>query len=255
MRFICLAFATLISVSSLPAYADSMSIGAGVEYFTWKEYESVTGRELLKETGPRYYLALDSTREMGNHWIYGFHGRIYSASVDYDGELQNGTPIQTTTDYSGVSAEMDFTWPLASPDWGFRYGLGFDVWRRHLLGNGGYLERYYLAYGRIGASYQGDSGQNMYVGVKLPLAVDERVDLTEYGYDVLKLKPQGDFSLFAQVRYPINRHWRVDFHYDSYRFKKSADVELTSGGISTGIFAHQPESRQDSFGVNLSYVF
>lgn len=249
--------------------AESLTLGGGVEYFRWREFAPLTGQELLEESGARYFVNLDASRPIGQgDWVYGFHGRVYSGSPHYDGQYQDGTPAESTTDYSGASAELDFSWHLASRSsadprrfWSVRYALGVDVWRRNILGPGGYLERYSLIYGRIGFAFEPQQRWGGYFGVKLPLTVDEKVDFSSFGLDDPRLHPQGDFSLFAQIHRRVGRYWQVNLYYDSYRFKRSGDVLLTQGGVpvvdinNEYVPVFQPESHQDSYGIGLAYVF
>lgn len=250
---------------STPVWAaGDLAIGVGSEYFSWREYDD-SGDRLLEESGPRLFMTVDAERRYGD-WVYGFRGRIYSAQVDYDGQLLDGTPYKTDTDYNGLTLEFDFTHPItfngdySASAWAMRLGLGYDTWRRNILGSGGYEEHYTIPYLRLGMLYGRESALQVLAGVKYPFSTEEDVDWSRFGFDDPALSPEPDFSLFATLAYRMAKHWRLSLSYDSYRFKKSDEevlrvdgVAVTSGGSPVTVF--QPESQQDTFGLGLSYLF
>lgn len=261
MRTRWLPLLALLVAGTVQAGTDRTSIGIGAEYFSWREFGD-SGDRLLKETGPRLVATLNVDRAQDSRWEYGFRGRLYSAKVDYDGQtMETGEPVATRTDYSGASMEMNFT--RFSGDgaggrspWFFRFGFGLDAWRRNILASGtvsGYVERYRTAYSRFGPGYDGLSRWELWGGIRLPFWTRETADLSHIGGSNLQLEPQGDFSLFAILRYGLAPHLELHAYYDSYRFKKSDPVAGTLNGENGNFY--QPESWQDTIGAYVAYRF
>lgn len=241
-------------------WASRYALIGGVEYFTWREYEH--GDRLLEETGPRYFVGLEGETFMSSGWTYGFRGRVYSGQVDYDGETTGALPVikvKSDTDYTGFAIALDFTHPLAGPEVAVRFGVGIDYWRRHILDTAiasGAEERYTIPSVTLGLVLHPEaaSGWHAQGGVKMPFATDEEV--SSFGpFDRVHLRPEPDFSLYADLGYQFNARWDTALYYDGYRFKKSDTKRLTIGGFDSGYVAWQPESRQDAWGVRVRYWF
>lgn len=247
----------IFSATLAPAtVASEIEVAAGAEYFQWQEFND-SGRKLLEETGPRYFIGVKGTDRLENDWLIDFGWRFYSGTVDYDGETlpPNVRPVTTETDYNGFRTELGFSNMFddksGAPDatWLLRFALGVDYWRRSLqnttLQDGtiviGYVERYTTAYAKIGASYQSEGMWSLGIGAKAPLYTREEVGLN----GGITLNPEGQLSLFADMDIPLNRVLSVAVAYDSYRFAKS-DPEAGY---------QQPESTQDTVGLSLRYRF
>lgn len=250
--------------TAAPALADTSryAVGAGVERFLWREYDS-GGAKLLEEEGPRFFIGLDAERTMPSDWTYGFRGRLYSGEVDYDGQLQDGTPAETDTDYEGVKIALDFAHPLAAAGGAslvsFRFGVGVDWWDRTIEDTAtanGYTERYRIPYLDFGLTYRWDEPLGFYAegGIRHPFSTKESID--DYGnYDDIELEPDGDLSPYLGVGYRFPARWDVELYYESYRFGASDKERLTIGGVPTNTVVFQPESEQDTVGLNVRYWF
>lgn len=262
----------LLLTALLPAQAEQLRVTFGSEYFSWREYDG--GSKLLEETGPRFFLGIEAENAVSSQWLYGFRGRLYGGSVSYQGQAQELSPPfltyphDTTSSYSGWSAEVDFTRQFLphgahEPAWGISFALGYDNWRRRLADSynryfdsivAGYAEDYQVGYGRLGLVFS-PAGWSLQGGVKLPFFTSESVGLTRLGFDNDPvLKPQPDYSLYASLSYRLNPRWDVGGYYDSYRFLVSDDVPVELGGTLFGYF-YQPKSQQDSIGFYLNYRF
>lgn len=249
MRFVRgLLFSAVLTST---ATATELDVAGGIEYFQWQEY-SDSGSRLLKETGPRYFVALVGTNRLAPHWHVDFGGRLYSGTVNYDGQTMNGIPVTTDTDYNGVRAELGFVRDLgaartaANASWLLRFALGRDQWRRGLkdtaLADGtpvsGYVERYASDYAKLGVTYLRQGAWSVGIGAKAPLHTREEVNI---GLSTLTLNPEGQLSLYAKAVFPVSGTWAVAIDYDSYRYAKSDPV----------FGYYQPESRQDTLGLAL----
>lgn len=241
----------------LAAGATEVNLAGGVEYFVWEEFAD-SGRKLLDETGPRYYVEMVGRNDLNKGWSTDFGGRVYSGTVDYDGETQppNSIPVTTDTDYNGYRLELGFTYftnhrrSLDSGEWSVRFAAGVDRWRRSLqdtrLSDGtpvsGYVERYQSNYLTVGAEYRRLGAWRFGFGAKAPIFTREEVDI---GGTDITLNPEGQLSLFAGMAFTIAPQWSLALDYDSYRFAKS---DPDNG-------YYQPESTQDTLGASLHFLF
>ncbi len=249
----------LILTVSPAAVATQVELGGGIEYYHWEEFAD-NGDSLLTETGPRYFIEVKGTNRVEHRWWQDFSCRIYSGTVNYDGETipspSYPTPLPVTldTDYSGVRAEVGFNYLTQnrseqhSGDWLVRFGLGIDSWRRGLRDGtaaggvpvSGYSERYLVSYATVAGQYLG-SGWRGSIGVVAPYYTTEEVSIIPD----TTLHPAGQLSLQANMEFYLAAQWSLILEYDSYRFAKS-DV---SGGY------YQPKSIRESYSAFVRYHF
>ncbi|HKJ76001.1 MAG TPA: hypothetical protein VKA64_02250 [Gammaproteobacteria bacterium] len=249
--------------TAVPAIADTSryAVSAGVERFLWREYDT-SGDKLLEEEGPRFFIGMDGERTMPSNWTYGFRARAYSGEVDYDGQTQAGSTLETDTDYEGIELALDFSHPLAaeggSSPASLRFGLGVDWWDRTIEDTAtasGYTERYRIPYLDFGLTYRWNETVGFYAegGVKHPFSTKESID--DLGnYDDVDLEPEGDFSPYLGIGYRFPARWDIELSYETYRFDRSDDEPLKQNGVQVGTVT-QPESKQDTIALNVRYWF
>lgn len=250
----------------------AFSMAGGVEKFNWREFAS-NGRELLDESGLRYSFGgnYDNLRRINSGSIFSLAGKVYAGDVDYDGETQlNAIPVQSTTTYFGAQFDAMGGYRFAHHLHGLDLlgGAGLDFWLRSIddayvpgLGQvSGGDEDYYAFFAKLGLGYfheMGKARHYLQAGVKYPFFV------YEYAYpggsDDITLKPKGKASLFAKYQIEFGSAMRKRFgltvYYDSYRFDQSDAVAEKVNGLFTGNAFVQPESHQNTLGVQLGYYF
>lgn len=243
----------LLMAVSPATLATQMELGGGVEFFQWEEFAD-NGGKILSETGPRYFIELKGTNRVEKHWWQDFSCRLYSGTVNYDGETMTGIPITTNTDYNGIRAEAGFNYlterrksELTDGDWLIRFAVGVDSWRRGLQDTmagstpvSGYSERYIVSYATVAGQYLG-SGWRAGLGVMAPYYVTEDVSIISGA----NLNPSGQLSPFANVEFFIESRWSIMLEYETYRFAKS--------DVVNGYF--QPKSSRDSYSAFVRYHF
>jgi hypothetical protein len=256
-------------------WAMDFSISAGSESFMWEEYDT-NNSKLLDESGLRHFVAFDAASWLDRHWQSDFGGRVYSGTVDYDGQTQTGTKVPSDTDYNGIQFEAGFSYypgnqnPFVTNTGrsGIRMAVGVDSWRRNIqdtqyetttgtiVSVDGYVENYTTTYGRIAAHYGGGGRWSFNLGAKYPFATTETVGLEALGYaSDVTLHPQGNFSLYANLGLQFSRSWGMQIYYDSYRFAKSDPETVYSPSDGTTYYVWQPESHQDVLGAKFSFTF
>lgn len=241
-----------------------VSVGAGPEYFSWKEFDSA-GRQVLEEKGYRVaaWLHLDQIRK--DPFLFGYSGKLYGGSVNYDGQTWGGTPVTTDTGYSGLQNEGSLTWRYPLPSGlllDLKTGLGWDRWRRSIknpFSNSDQVEVYDIFYLKIGpgVSYPGYRNQRLWMnfGGKLPFYTFEDAQINRLGFDQNPpLHPGKQVSLYLSMGYQLNSSWEIAAVYDSYRFSPSQKESVTQNGTPVGTVI-QPESSLDLYGIHASYRF
>lgn len=251
-----IAMLVAITLWSTTAHAE-WSAGAGIESYSWKE--SIQGSSLsLKESGSRYALNLMWMENGDRELLYSYSAKFYSGTVPYDTyDMNTLAPVSTQTDYSGMTHEGQLISRHALGRYSLDYvgGLGWDNWRRTIGHN--QIEDYSIWFVRTGINLDQPmhgAGFHGGGGVKLPFSTNEDAHLDSAGFNSNpKLSPGKNVSLYAELAYRTGKYWDIVGYYDSWRFKQSEPVYVTSGGTLYSIV--QPESSMDTFGLKALYSF
>ncbi|MDH4275624.1 MAG: hypothetical protein OEW08_11335 [Gammaproteobacteria bacterium] len=122
------------------------------EYFVWKEYMDSAAPALLTETGARIRVGLFTSSAQwmraGSPLNWNFDLSGYMGVVDYNGQLFDGTPFQTSTNYKGITANLGTgtrLWDNSKFSSTLVVGALLDFWTRELVANAGYVEEYVVA--------------------------------------------------------------------------------------------------------------
>ena len=249
---LALAACLLVAGATLSSVAQAEWSAFGeTEYFRWKEAVSPS----VTETGPMFGLGL-RWRQDGPGLRFGYEGRVYGGSVDYDGALLfSGAPVKGETDYGGVRQELQAIYRLGtSRPFDLLAGVGYDYWNRQLGPD--QHEEYQVAYLRLGAHFDRGAPRSWFggAGIKYPFWIDENGHFPQIGFvPNPHLTPEGEISLYGELGYRFTSRWSLAGYYEGYRFGKSDPVLVTDGVDDFAFF--QPASRVDSFGLRLRYGF
>jgi hypothetical protein len=238
----------------LPGIAGAeLIVNAGIEYFYWKE--STTPE--VTETGPLGTIGLSWTQDVDSGVLFGYRGKVWWGSVAYEGStLIGNTPLTGDTHYLGIDNEFQLRVRRTSIG-GNRldgvFGLGLDVWRRSL--SSVQNEDWQVGYVRLGIeSGAFDVGKwSVATGLKLPVWTREDAHLNDIGFDSNpQLSPGKDLSAYANLGYRIAQRWQMVAYYDSFRFKRSDEVQATLIGTGPQTL-FQPPSKMDVIGLRFEY--
>ena len=249
------AFALALAALAGPCAAGGWSVTADLEHFRWREDTSPS----VTETGPRVGLGLGWTQDKAAGWELRYQGRLYFGSVDYTGSLLlSNTPVTGTTDYTGMSHEVQAVYGFPGSALGTELvaGLGLDVWNRQL--SAVQSEDYSVVYLRLGAALGRRARSGWYGGggVKFPLSVEEDAHFPDIGFQPNPhLEPKGEASLYAEVGYRFDERLSAAAYYDSYRFGESNAVNVIEAGTGNAFSFFQPKSSVDILGLRLRYRF
>ncbi|MGE0081768.1 MAG: hypothetical protein AB7U81_10765 [Thiohalomonadaceae bacterium] len=236
-----------------------VSVGAGIEYFYWREYDGLTNEELLDETGPRAVATLELSAGVARMTDLLVRGKVYGGKVDYDGALQDlntgaTTPWKSKTRYKGITAEGGFGFKSQNRDGNAASAIltfGVDNWTRDLQGTGGYEEEYTLMFLRIGGESEGKRWRGR-GGLLFPVDVEEHVDLFG-GFD---LRPDPSPWFYFGIGYRMNPQLELALDYQGYRLDNSdpVAVDVDGDGVADGV-VFQPRSEQDTLTATIRVNF
>lgn len=246
-----------------PLASAGWSMFGDAEHFRWAE-QTQPG---VTETGPRFGLGLAWSQDKPAGWRFGYRGRLYFGSVDYQGSnlFDPSLALSGTTDYSGIVNEALLTYPLPGNAFGTEFvgGLGWDYWNRQLSPD--QREQYWVASLRLGLNFDRRAAQGWFGGggLKYPFYAREDAHLSEIGFSANPLlEPKGQLSFYAEAGYRFSSRWSLSGYYDTYRFRESDPTPLLTNPFAppgdsclTGCRLVQPASRVDTLGVRLHYGF
>ena len=260
MRRIVVVIAAAGAALSAPAHA-GWGISADVERFRWAEDTNPK----VTESGPMIGIGARYSQDRPAGWQFGWRGRLYFGSVDYDGSfLGTNMPATGTTEYTGVVNELQAVYRLPGNPHGLEFvsGLIGDYWNRQLSAD--QREQYWVGALRLGlrADRREATGWILGGGLKYPFYTRQDGHLTDIGFSSNpKIEPKGAVSGYADVGYRFNRNVSLTAYYDSYRFRESeptpfiVNPSIPGCGAPRGCQLVQPTTSVDVFGVRFEYSF
>ena len=241
----------------LPSMAwAELTLSGGVDYLYWNE----TTIPKVKETGPLYALGIAYTQNRDAGALFAYRGKLWGGTVDYHGAtLFGGTPVVSTTNYTGASNELQVRWRKPGKPGGNLDGVlgaGLDVWRRSL--SSVQNEDYAIGYLRLGVESGTDelSKWSVSLGFKVPVWTYENAHFDQIGFDSNPiLHPGREISPFGSLGYRLTPTLQIVGYYDGFRFGRSAPVqanEVATGQGPTTLV--QPATTMSVFGIRLEYL-
>ena len=241
-------------------------VNGDVEHFRWAE----STNPAVTETGPMFGIGGGYRVLRPAGWQFGWRGRLYFGSLDYNGALlSTNEPATGTSDYSGITNEGQAIYRVPGSASGMEFvsGLVLDYWNRQL--SSVQREQYWIASLRLGLNFDQREAKGWYGGggVKYPFWTRQDAHLSDIGFNANpELEPKGTLSVYADVGYRFTRRWSLTGYYDSYRFNASDPtppiINPSVNGCRGapldrpgGCQLFQPQSKQDSFGLRLEYSF
>jgi hypothetical protein len=235
-----------------------LQLWGGVEYFKWDEDTTPS----VTETGPVLAVGFDYFVPRDSGFVPGYRGKLWFGSIDYEGaDLFTGAPVNSTTDYTGFSNELQGRFRGAPRAGGyftdFVLGVGYDTWERKL--SSAQKESFSVGYARLGFEVQSKATKSWSgsAGIKYPFYTREDAHLTDIGFDANpKLEPGKSLSLYADLGYRFTPNWRLTGYYDGYRFTESNAVTVNEIAMGLGpVTLVQPASTMSVFGLKIEYLF
>jgi hypothetical protein len=245
-------FRTWLLLALTAACAGAADLSLRYERWTWTEQDEA-GRRMLREEGPLLGLGMETSRDAGN-WILRGRARGFLGEVDYDGATQAGDPVETTTEYYGLTTELEARRPVSiGPALELQplAGLGWRGWLRRIDNSGrfssGYDEAWNTVYALLGAgarwSPQPDTTVFAEAALRLPAFNEVRYSLA--------FNEENDHATVEPGRDPS---WRAEAGVERLPWKVSLFIErLVFSRSETRIIppfeVFQPESEGELIGI------
>jgi hypothetical protein len=250
-----LAF-TLAAFALLPPTVRAeVTLNAGIDYLRWTE--STTPE--VKETGPLYALGLAYTQDRDAGTLFAYRGKLWGGAVDYEGAtLFGSTPVSSTTDYLGLSDELQVRWRKGGKPGGTIDGVlgaGLDLWRRKLSSI--QKEDYAIGYLRLGVETGTDdlARWTASLGFKYPIWTYENAHFDQIGFDSNPiLHPGKEISPYGSLGFRLTPALQVVGYYEGFRFGRSATVQANEVSMGLGpTTLVQPATTMTVIGIRVEY--
>jgi len=231
----------------ISSYSFSLDFQYSLKSFTWKEYEG--GEQLLKESGFLHEFGFSHRFNSDFLYIKPYAG-IEIGSVNYDGQTQSGTPVESDTNYWGVLTRLSI-----GKEIGLFFGetgIGYDYWKRNIETSSaiGYTETWNQFYIPIRFGVQGNLSDTKLYGFG-----EYRINIktnNEPSIAPVTLKPKSDlfFSIGCGVKV---KRISMELSYSYDRWKKSDKEYYISGGKVYAVW--QPKSKREIVRFTVGYSF
>ena len=263
-------FALLWSDRGLTMESETTAwIGLSVMDFGYKEFGE--RNELLdREDGLLPGLSLGIMQPI-NNWFGVLEGSMYSGEVTYDGQTQNGIPLETDTDELIIDAALQLGYWFNRPK-RFNYalygGLGYRYWRRDIrptaLTNGtpvaGLLETYQWKYGLLGFKVKYNQNDIVYwkINIQLMRTIDPEIEVDFQGFrgfDNTRLELGEKYGTRINISwnyaYSKSQSFEIVPFYEQWAVGRSPDKTVTSNGVPVGMRIFEPRSETRNIGISI----
>lgn len=250
------------------ARAERVTVYGGVESFNWKEKDP-GGTQLLEESGPLFAagIRLEPTpRKIAP----ALRAELFGGVPDYDGQRQNGEPVQDRTGYFGSDVFLGVSLPLWKRTADDGLCLIAGGWSRSWLRNlglddsagGGYTEQWLSLGGRAGLGWYAMRGPDLAwfaeAGASLPVYTSNTIEFEDDDIGKADLEPGIEPGFYAETGLTRGRLF-LSLYVTYEHFAKSDELnrdafDPESGGAYT-LVLFQPESERVSAGVRAGMTF
>ncbi|MCK4866258.1 MAG: hypothetical protein KAT06_12645 [Gammaproteobacteria bacterium] len=264
-----LCFGVMLSHVSIAESAE-YHFGTGLLKFDYAEYND-SNVFLDGETGFIPGIVLKRKQHYQRSYTE-LVGQFHANTIQYNGQTQGGTPLQTESD--AIIIDTFFRFGLyfdAARNHSPYVGLGYRYWLRNIHpgydinGNpvAGLLEQYYWNY--LLAGYEGyfSISDNVEMGfdIRSTFMLNGKMDVNFLGYnnyDDTQVNLGNEFGArFAiPIKIKIRKHSLIVVpYYEIIDIGKSNTVRVTSGGAATTTFIYEPRSETRNIGINITWVW
>ncbi|MGI9295053.1 MAG: hypothetical protein ACR2PS_13820 [Pseudomonadales bacterium] len=267
-----LLFLTLLQAT--PSYSDEpvnykqlhTSIGFGAMDFDYQEFSD--GERLNREQGMLFGLTAAARKSWGKNFAEADIA-YFANGVDYDGQTQNGVPVNTDTDEVIVNSaalygryfqlQKKFQHALVA-------GLGYRYWQRDINSTRtalGVLETYTWWYAQLGwrSVYHSTARSTWLAEAKLVRPFDAEIDIdfhNAFEDTSLALGEETGLQLNLTYQLRLAKNWQLDVtgFYSAWDIGRSREGTLRQNGVAIGkVFEPESETRSAGLKISGSYAF
>lgn len=231
-------------------------------HFDYREYRDNNGSLLDRENGYLPGVSFSLARPV-NSWEVIGRFSYYGGTIDYSGETQAGTPVQTSTSEKLTDLSLQLGKDVAFSDSALIKlygGIGHRQWRRDIHSAAtvaGLLENYRWSYAFLGvlAPLAQKDSFALALDVRLTHTINPIIHVDFGGvYDSSKLslgeKSGFRISLPATLPQTNGLQFRIEPFWEEWRFGRSNTESITRNGIGIGT-VFEPRSESRAYGVNV----
>lgn len=256
--------------SFISATENGLNFGLGLMRFDYAEYDD-SNTFLDGETGfiPGVVLKYKSDHgQQYSEWV----GKLYSNSINYDGQTQGGSPLKTKSGAIIFDTHYKLGFHL-SPQQDHRayLGVGFRYWYRNIRpgydinGNpvAGLLEHYYWFYSVLGyaTDFVINDTYNIGFDIRHTRMLNAKMDVDFLGYNnydntQVNLGNRSGWRIAIPVKIKTGRQsLTVSPYYEMIDIGRSNNVRVTSNGIATASVIYEPRSETRNVGIEVSWLW
>lgn len=242
------------------------SIGFGAMDFDYQEFSD--GERLNHEQGTLFGLTAAAHKDWGKNFVEADIA-YFANDVQYDGQTQNGTPVETNTDEIIVESAAlygRYFQPRKKFHHALLAGLGYRYWQRDINSTRtalGVVETYTWWYAQLGwrGIYQASTRGTWLAGVKLvqPIRAEIDIDFINALDDTtLPLGEETGLQLDLTYQLRLAKNWRLDVaaFYSAWDIGRSREATLRQNGAAVGtVFEPESETRSVGMKISGSYAF
>lgn len=242
------------SLRAAPTF--SLIAGGDGRWFDWRE--SIDSRQVLAETGPQV-LGVGQVALMAGPWRASVESQWGGGMARYDGHLQTGAPYAADASETVVDTDWRIAW--CSERGEVSLGMLQRDWHRLIEGSATVSsaeERYrwrLLVWGMAATVVQTPLWSGS-ISARVGMPVERKQKLYLGGsFDDVTLEPGN--GLYWRLAFPLQskseRRLSLEPYFQAQGMQQSGMVELTRGGIPTGLGVYQPASVRRELGLTLRW--
>lgn len=263
------AVSIFYSQATLAVSAD-YQVGVGFMNFDYAEYDD---NNVFLDGDSGFIPGVLFSIKLNNQRTYTeFVGQIYANTIEYDGQTQGGTPLKTDSDAVIIDTHAKFGIAFSpARNHGPYTGLGFRYWFRNIRsgkdinGNSvaGLLEQYYWNYGLLGYMGKFQTSENIALGfdVRATHMLNGKMHVNFLGYKnydnaQVNLGNRAGLRLAWSIQKKLrNNELIVSPYYEILDIGKSNTVRVSSDGVPTNTYIHEPRSETRNMGIEITWYW
>lgn len=240
----------------------ALGLSTNFQYFDYEEYD-LNNISLNHEKG--ILPGLQGFLKTSTHKItHTFMASIHAADVDYDGQLQNGSPHKTKTNTTLFNLGYRLSYPVYLDDIFIHSQLNWDHWNRSIRATtfiSGLDEAYSWPSIDLGFSYIPIRTNKHKLIIEAAYTKifegNFEVDLSDLGYGIQELNLGDGNGYQSQIsyQYTLNKktYASLNLLYKTWSFARS-DIKTISNGSNTISFL-EPRSESKRIGLSFMLIF
>jgi hypothetical protein len=235
------------------------AVGVSGRHTTTTEVDNA-GSVLVRESGWLPGISMRATYKTGD-LSWNAEGLIYNGAIQYHGQTQAGSAVDSTTDTKLTLLRMGGAYDIGN-NYSVLAAIEWEKWRRDIIGaqgSAGLQEKYDSKRLIVGAKKEWNllGAAAISLDTALVISQPERLRVGFSGIldpASLETKWSQGLRIGASIRPIATPYLELRMGYDWIRIQRSDDVPVTRNGQLIGTIA-QPEHKKQAVTLTASYIF